>query len=640
MTVPRGSSATFRRSLPNVLRPGWRPGRAGRAAGPAPGFRATPALLLRTLLPYSLAHLREYRGPIAASMVLLAIGSALKFVPPIVTKLAVDVVFSGHPVPLLLRPVLPDTVSRVWWLALLGGAVALSSLGGIGASVLGQWLIGRIAIKLQLTMRRQLFERSLSLPLHRFYELKSGGLQSVLREDTNGLPSLLRWGLANLWTSSLQLAACLVLLVWIDRRLLLGTLVLTPIMYLSRRLWNGRMLPLEIEARRQREVLDGRVTERLAAVRIVRAFDTIGMESRRFAWYSHLIARHELLALWYIRAVEMIWGVVIPGVLVALLVFGGTQVLSGRLTLGDLMMFLFCLTMLLEPVSTVANGWASCQVYLAQLSRCVDLADEPEEARPAHGVTVTGSDVGGRIELANVSFQYPGAERPTLADINLTIEPGEIVALVGSSGAGKTTLCNLIARFYRPTSGTITLDGVDLNAIDVASYRSLLGVVDQDVILFDGTVAENIAYGMTNVNRAEIRRVAEMADAHAFISAMRDGYDTVVGERGAFMSGGQRQRVAIARTLLRNPRILILDEATSDLDAESELRIQGAGLTRNRTCIIIAHALNTVRDADRIIVLEQGRIVESGTHRKLAAQSGRYRALLDAELQIAAPDPG
>ena len=239
----------------------------------------------------------------------------------------------------------------------------------------------------------------------------------------------------------------------------------------------------------------------------------------------------------------------------------------------------------------------------------------------------------GRITLQNVGFVYPGTTRQVLRNINLEVEPGETIALVGRSGSGKTTLCNLVARFYDPTTGTISLDGVDLREIQVESYRCLLGIVEQDVFLFDGTVAENIAYGDRWATRSQVEQAARAANAEEFIERLGDGYDTLIGERGVRLSGGQRQRLAIARAVLADPRIFILDEATSNLDSESERLIQQSleQLLLGRTSFVIAHRLSTIRHADRILVLDDGAIVEAGSHAELMAGGGPYRDMVELQ---------
>jgi ATP-binding cassette subfamily B protein/subfamily B ATP-binding cassette protein MsbA len=294
-------------------------------------------------------------------------------------------------------------------------------------------------------------------------------------------------------------------------------------------------------------------------------------------------------------------------------------------------MFLAYVVMLLAPIETLASSATAFQTNLAGLDRLLDLTAEPAEMPDKPGArALRHGDVRGAVTLESVSYRYPGSERMVLEDISMQVPAGSVVALVGRSGSGKTTLCNLVARFFDPVSGRIMVDGMDLRDATLESWRALLGIVEQDVFLFDGTIAENIAYANRGASDEAIAEAARAANAAEFIEALPDGYDTAIGERGVKLSGGQRQRIAIARALLAQPRILILDEATSNLDTESEQLIQAAlaRLMRDRTTFVIAHRLSTIRHADLIVVLEVGRVAEMGTHDDLIARSGRYREMV------------
>jgi ATP-binding cassette subfamily B protein/subfamily B ATP-binding cassette protein MsbA len=340
----------------------------------------------------------------------------------------------------------------------------------------------------------------------------------------------------------------------------------------------------------------------------------------------------------------VIWEVLIPLASTLLLVYGGWQILQGQLTLGDLMMFLVYLAMLLGPIATLTGSAVQFQNNLAGLDRILDLLATETEAQeierryptesvggqPKELIKLSREQVSGRIEFRNVHFQYPENDQEVLSGISFIAKPGQTIAIVGRSGAGKTTLCNLIARFFIPSSGSISIDQKALETVDLDSFRQLLGIVEQDVFLFDGTIAENIAYGNRHASTLAIEQAARAAAAHEFITKSPNGYQTRIGERGFKLSGGQRQRIAIARAILADPKILILDEATSNLDSESEQAIQQSLklLLRSRTSFVIAHRLSTIQNADMILVLDQGKIVQQGTHAELVEADGIYQQMV------------
>ncbi len=578
--------------------------------------------------------LRGHRLAVVFSLGTLTIATLLSLVSPAATKLMIDNVLDGKPLGRPWSMFIPEPDSRLqllWWLA---AGVAAISLVETAVRLWGRWYATRTVTRVQVATRRRAFEHAVRLPLHRVHQLKSGGVASILRDDAGSIPELIFSMLYNPWRAMIQLAGSLIVLAVVDWRLLLGSLVLFPVVFLTHRTWISRIRPLHRDIRLERQSIDSSATEAFAGMRVVRAFGRQRSEASRFTRSNHFMARQQLHAWWWARIVEVVWEIILPMASAALLLYGGSRVLEGKLTLGELMMFLVYLAMLLSPLAVLANSAAALQSSLAGLDRVLDLLGEPlEMADDPEAITVRKDQVEGRVTLRGVSFRYPGSSDPVLHDINLDIQPGETVALVGRSGAGKTTLTNLVARFYDPTVGTVELDGVDLRRIDVESYRRLLGIVEQDVFLFDGTVSDNIGYAVRTATAEQIERAARAANAHEFIMALDLGYQTIIGERGVRLSGGQRQRIAIARALLADPRILILDEATSNLDSESERLIQQSLLTlmRGRTSFVIAHRLSTITHADRIVVLAGGRVVETGTHEELLAGSGPYRQMVEIQ---------
>ncbi len=572
--------------------------------------------------------LHGHRATVAMCLATLTVATVLSLIPPASTKFVVDYVLGGKPLP----DTVPTWVPHDPWLLLLTitiGVLAISFVK-IAFHVWGRWHATRVTKLLQMSVRKKVFAQAVRLPMHRVQELKSGGAASVLRQDAGSVGELVFGMLYDPWRAVIQLVGSLGILAWVDFRLLLGALVLVPLVYFSHRTWISRIRPQHRRIRAQREEVDAMTTESFGGMRVVRAFGRQRSETNRIMRGNHVMGRQELYAWWWMRALEIVWETLMPLASAGLLLYGGYRVLQGQLTLGDLVMFLVYLLMLLGPLAVLAQSAAQFQNSLSGLDRVLDLLEEPREMESSTAARIHREDVVGRVTFDGVSFQYPGCQMYALSDISLDISPGETIALVGPSGAGKTTLCNLAVRFYDPASGRVLLDGRDLRDIDVESFRSVSGVVEQDVFLFDGTVAANVAYGRKHATEDEIIRAAEIANAHLFVRGLPQGYNTVIGERGVKLSGGQRQRLAIARAVLANPRILILDEATSNLDTESERMIQASlkVLMRQRTCFVIAHRLSTISHADRIVVIEAGRITEIGTHDSLMASAGKYREMV------------
>ena len=581
-----------------------------------------------TLIRRFIGLLRGHRLSVALSLCTLSVATLLALIPPAATKFVVDYVLGDEPIP----NAVPEWVPREPWplLVTITGAVLLVSFVKIVVHIWGRWHATRVTKLIQMSARQKVFAHAVRLPLHRVQELKSGGAASILRQDAGSVGELVFGMLYNPWRAVIQLLGSLVILAWVDWTLLFGAAIIVPVVFLTHRTWIGRIRPQHRQIRAQREEVDALATESFGGMRVVRAFGRQRAETNRIMRGNHLMGRQELFAWWWMRTIEIVWAGLIPSASAALILYGGYRVLEGQLTLGDLMMFLVYLLMLLEPIAVLAQSAAQLQNSLSGLDRVLDLLDEPREMNSENARPVNRQDVAGGLTFEQVCFSYPGADAFALRDVSLDVLPGETIALVGPSGAGKTTLCNLVARFYDPTSGRILLDGSDLRDLDVETYRAQLGVVEQDVFLFDGTVAANIAYGGRNVTGEDVQRAAEMANAAEFIQELPKGFETIIGERGVKLSGGQRQRIAIARAILADPRILILDEATSNLDTESERLIQASltTLMQDRTSFVIAHRLSTITSADRIVVIAGGRIVEIGGHEDLMAVDGKYREMV------------
>ncbi|MGQ9730046.1 MAG: ABC transporter ATP-binding protein [Candidatus Zipacnadales bacterium] len=484
-------------------------------------------------------------------------------------------------------------------------------------------------------VRQRLFEHLQSLPLSFFENHRAGDLLSRISNDTTVLQVLFTAPLASMLEAPPTCLGMIALMLILNWRLSLVVFILLPFIALFTSWLGARLKRQSRNVQRRMADLVSFVEQTLGGMRVVQAFGMEPLVNRLFGEINTQAFRTAIRAD-RLRAINVpVAGMVLViGVAIALMV-GGNEIIEGRMKdASDLFTFVFAMQLLGTQVAKVVRLNLTVQQGSAACGRIWEILDTPSQLTDAPDA-IELTDLQGHIAFRNVGFAYDEASGPVLHDINLEIKPGETVAIAGPSGAGKSTLANLVPRLYDVTSGVVLIDGIDVRKVTRASLRSLIGIVPQETVLFGTTVRENIAYGRPGATEQEIIAAAEAAQAHAFITALPNGYDTEIGERGVKLSGGQRQRLAIARALLRDPRILILDEATSSLDAESEKAVQRAisTLLQGRTALIIAHRLSTIRDADRIVVLESGRIVEEGSHEQLMAQGGLYRALYETQLR-------
>ncbi len=512
------------------------------------------------------------------------------------------------------------------WLMLnaAGASFLVVILIGELLSVFKDYRTRQLNVRVVLSLRRSLFERMLHLPLSKLTEMKTGGIISRLTGDVDSTSGLLQMGIVSPGVSVMRLLIALGMLYYLNVRLaIVATTILPVAMLLS--FWLARRIrPIYRSIRSDASRVDARVGETFAGVRTIRGFQQEPFEERFHAVGRHSIVRKRLFAHRRELALWTIWGFMLASINLVTVWYGGKLYLEGQASIGDIMAFQWYSLLLLNPVWQIVNSFSELQRSLAAMERVFEVL-EMEDDKPDR---VDAVDAPARVEemrFENVDFHY-NADTPVLKNVSLAVPGGTVVAFVGRSGAGKTTLTDLVARFYDPVNGRITINGVDVRDLKLASYRRLLGIVQQDVFLFDGSIVENIAYGRPSATRDEIVDAARRANADAFIRELASGYDTLIGERGVRLSGGQAQRLSIARAILADPQILILDEATSNLDTESEQLIQQsiAELLAGRTTFVIAHRLSTVAGADLIVVLEEGVVAEQGTHAELLQAGGLY----------------
>ncbi|MBX3010439.1 MAG: ABC transporter ATP-binding protein [Caldilineaceae bacterium] len=570
-----------------------------------------------------LSYYKPYRGLFLADLACAFLVSAITLVLPLCARYITKN---------LLEENNPHALSQIYFMgAVMVGLVIIYTLCHLFVDyqghMMGAWM--------ESDMRHELFAHYQKLSFRFYDEQKTGQLMTRLTNDSFDLSELYHHGPEDIIIATLNFVGAFIILLTINVKLAVIVFLFLPVMALYAIYFNKKMKRALRRSADRIGDINTQVEDTLAGIRVVKSFTNEAVEQEKFAkanqnfvdsrrdgyrsegfFYSGLVAFTQLMS-------------------IAVIVFGGISIVNATLDLPDLLTFLLYIGILIEPIQRFANFTRLYQMGMAGFERFMEMLEVEPDIQDSPGA-MTISAAQGHIEFDKVSFKYNTDQAYVLKNISLDIQVGEYIALVGASGVGKTTLCSLIPRFYDVTAGEIRLDGMPLKQLSLRSLRQQIGIVQQDVYLFAGTVADNISYGKRDASRAEIVAAAKQANAHDFIMALPQGYDSDIGQRGVKLSGGQKQRLSIARVFLKDPPILIFDEATSSLDNESEKAVQASleRLSNNRTTLVIAHRLSTVRNAQRILVLTDNGIDEQGTHDELMARQGTYANLYNMQLRI------
>ena len=570
-----------------------------------------------------LSYYKPYRGLFLADMACAFLVSGTALLLPICANYITKNILAGN---------MSDPISQIYGMGtLMVGLIIIHTACNMFVDYQGHMM----GAKMERDMRSELFEHYQKLSFGFYDEQKTGQLMTRLTNDSFDLAELYHHGPEDIIISLLNFLGAFVILLTVDTRLALIVFLFLPVMTLFIVYFNRKM---KIALRRSHDRIgdiNAQVEDTLAGIRVVKSFTNEDIERRKFEYENDRFLESRKDG--YKSEADFTAGMVSFTHLmtVAVIVFGSISISHATLDLADLVTFLLCIGIMVEPIQRFANFTRLYQEGMAGFDRFMDVLEVvPDIQDSPNAMDVTR--VQGNIEFQEVSFKYKEEHDFVLKNISLNIAAGEYIAIVGISGVGKTTLCSLIPRFYDTSAGTILIDGKDIRDVTLRSLRRNIGVVQQDVYLFSGTVADNIRYGRLDASREEIVEAAKKANAHDFILSLPDGYDTDIGQRGVKLSGGQKQRISIARVFLKNPSILIFDEATSSLDTENEKAVQDSleKLTDNRTTLVIAHRLSTIRNAQRIIVLTEDGIGEQGTHDELMKLDGAYASLYTFQARI------
>ena len=568
-------------------------------------------------------RLVRYLGPVRSDLTLGALGVIIRSVStvalPVLVGTATDALIGDGDLARLNTTIL-----------IMVAVIAL----GWGGRYLEELFLEYAGQKILYRVRTEMFDHLQRLSLRFFDQNKVGRIMSRVQNDVQQIQELLATGMLNVVFSAVTLVAIACIMLIMNTRLALLTLTVVPALAIVAFIWQKHARQAFIKVRRAIATVNAQLQEGIAGVRVTQSLTREEVNSEQFEYVNR---EHYSANVRAARLQAVMWPMIeiLTALGTALVIyFGGRQVLAGEMTAGVLIAFMLYVRRFFEPVLELAMEYVEIQRAMASGARILELLDvKPEIRDDTQAVELPPAK---EIKFKGVSFGYaPSVE--VLHDIDLTVNPGETVAIVGRTGAGKSSLANLITRFYEVDQGEVTIDGYNVNSVTQQSLRGQIGVVTQDPFLFSGTIEDNIRYGRPEASREEVIEAAKTARAHDFISRLQRGYDTQVGERGENLSAGQRQLVCLARAILANPSILVLDEATSNVDTNAERLMQKSlhRLMKGRTCLIIAHRLSTVTNADRIVVLEQGRIVEMGTHKELLAKKGLYYDMFGA---LSAPD--
>jgi ATP-binding cassette, subfamily B, bacterial len=571
-----------------------------------------------------LSYYKPYRGLLLADLLSAIVISAAALMLPVLANVITK--------NLLAKAGSPGQLDKIYALgAVMFALVAVQTLCTLVVDYQGHVM----GAKMERDMRRELFEHYQKLSFSFYDRQRTGQLMTRITNDLLSLAELAHHGPEDLSIAALELIGVLVILAYLDGRLTLIVIGFLPLMFIFALHFSRRMIAALRVSKNRIGDINARAEDSLAGIRVVKSFSNEALETARFDYENNRFLASRSAGYrseaWFSGGMAAFTQLIT----ITVIVFGAAGIARGSLDLADLLTFLMCVAVLVDPIRRLVNFARLYQEGNTGFDRFIEMLAMERELPDLAGATEL-ANVRGDISFRNVSFRYADDAPWVLHNLSLEINAGEFVALVGASGVGKTTLCSLIPRFYDATLGDISIDGTNVGNVRPSSLRRNIGIVQQDVYLFAGTVAENLRYGKPDATIDEIVEAARQAHAHDFIAMLRNGYDTEVGERGVRLSGGQKQRLSIARVFLKNPPILIFDEATSALDNESERAVQESlqRLARSRTTIVIAHRLSTVRHAQRILVLTEEGIVEQGTHAELINAAGAYARLYNTQASI------